>query len=122
LNRNSLVCSSCGAIIAIEAFVTGSHARIWRWLSKPDALIWILALIPLFLAPPIFSLFFVYRERRSGGSTRDRTFVILCALCNIILTLLLWKWFGERALAMGSWLQLPWQSNGSSSGVKLLPI
>ncbi len=108
VDGRSLVCGSCGAIIPLEIGsrrLRDSAALRLRELhlapSGQALLTWILALIPLAIAPPVVAMLLLRRPAHAGVGEADRVWVAMVAVLNIILSIMFWRWFAETALGLG---------------------
>jgi hypothetical protein len=69
-------------------------------------MLWTLALCPVVILPPFLALFMSFRspavpnEQSTSGCGPELT-VIIAAVCNIILSVMFWRWIGETAMATG---------------------
>jgi hypothetical protein len=115
LTHGALTCNYCGGVIAVEN-VLGRLRSEFRYqvnrasqsLRDRTVLIWALALCPIFLLPPVLALLLSLRSfqasrSQAGDAGHDRdVFVIpILAICNIVLSIMFWRWLSEISMASG---------------------
>lgn len=69
-------------------------------------LIWLLALTPILIGPPLLALFMLFAGRGEEKKTSDPAFAATIAVVNVILSVMAWHWLGDRVYSVGSGL---WQ-------------
>lgn len=122
VNTGALTCNSCGGVIAVENVLSRLRQefryqaeRIGRSIRAPEVLIWVLAVFPILILPPLLALFMSFRSPRSAPSDSPATksnlslFVAIVAVCNIVLSIMFWRWLSELSLSglsIGMFLRL----------------
>lgn len=111
LNSGTMSCSSCGGLVAVESFFGHFKTElryqlgyIGQRLREPNVFLWGLALCPIVLLPPILAIFLSLKARRNHGALvthRPDPLVIPVAVCNIVLSVMLWHWIGDTIVSMG---------------------
>jgi hypothetical protein len=119
LSRRALTCSYCGGVVAIESvssrlkselrYQTGRAATA---LQDRDVLMWVLAFVPLLILPPVLAVLMNLPGR--NPEHRANVFVVAIAVCNIILSVLMWRWLSEFSMSSGLSLGLFLKSLGIS--------
>lgn len=112
LNRGAMTCSSCGGLVVVESLFGRLRAEtryqasaMGDRLKDRQVLLWTLALCPIVILPPVLAIFLSFR-RPSGdqplapGQGLD-LLVIVASVCNIILSVMFWRWIGDAAISMG---------------------
>ncbi|QQO18854.1 hypothetical protein JJB98_02440 [Bradyrhizobium diazoefficiens] len=112
VNTGALTCNSCGGLIAVENVLSRLRQefryqaeRIGWSIRDPEVLIWVLAALPVLILPPLLALFMVFRSSRTVPSDSPATksnvslFVAIVAVCNIVLSILFWRWLSELSLS-----------------------
>ena len=119
INLDGMVCPSCGGVVAIEIasrrlrdHIAGQTGRARANLRDPATLIWVLALIPILIAPPLIALFLIYRAGRDKPRTFDFALAATVALLNVVLSILFWRRLGLAALDFGPGLWFFFNSLG----------
>ncbi|WP_339029262.1 zinc ribbon domain-containing protein [Bradyrhizobium symbiodeficiens] len=112
VNTGALTCNSCGGVIAVESVL--SHlkqefryqaGRIGWSIRDPAVLIWVLAACPILILPPLLALFMSFRSSKLPPSDRPASksnqslFVAIVAICNIVLSIMFWRWLSEFSLS-----------------------
>ena len=130
LNRGALTCRSCGGIVIVEQFFGRLKAearyqnrQVQNYLGDRRRWIWILALFPIIILPPALAIFINVRAWRlqQKSETMDSqaaafdVSILIAAICNIILSILFWRWIGEFALSVVSAIALLFKSTGGVS-------
>jgi hypothetical protein len=108
VNRGALVCGSCGGIIPFER---GSqrvkHHLVAMLFSLRLAfddrarLIWLLALTPILIGPPLLALFMLFTGRGEKKKPSDPALAGTIAVVNVILSVMAWHWLGDRVYSVG---------------------
>lgn len=110
------VCASCGCLIPLEAaagrvrrsvrILTAAASR--RVLSaRSGTLIWILALVPVLVGPPLAAaLLAVMRHRKAPRTEPFPTWLLVVAGANIVLSLAMWSVLSVEILQQ---IQAGWQ-------------
>jgi hypothetical protein len=114
LSRGALTCSYCGGVVAVENLLSRLKAelryhvnRAGNRLRDRSALIWTLAVFPIFILPPVLALLMIFRALRRpdlsepGAIHRFDVSVFFIALCNIILSIMFWRWLSEISMSSG---------------------
>lgn len=122
LARGALTCGYCGGVVAVENVVgrlkfefRSLVARAGTHLQDRTVLIWVLALFPVLVLPPLLALLMNFRTAGTESSGRPGRFsvsIFLVALCNIILSVMFWRWLSELSLSSGLSLGLFFKSIG----------
>jgi len=90
-------------------------------------MLWTLALCPIVVLPPLLALFLNFRRQTpndpSGVNLHSPDLLIsIAAVCNIVLSILFWRWVGDTAVSMGLSIGLLLKSIGINhppSGVRI---
>ena len=118
LSRGAITCSYCGGVIAVESILGRLKAearnqieRVSQHLRSRDILIWVLALCPILILPPVLAVLMSFRALRApaveGPATaRFDVLVLIAAVCNIVLSIMFWRWLSE--ISMSSGLSIGW--------------
>jgi hypothetical protein len=127
LNSGAMSCNSCGGLVVVENIIGRLKSEI-RYqssqmsarLRKRSVLLWTLAVCPLVILPPVLAIMLSFRKQSVAGEHRDAdgdapdALILVAAICNIILSVLLWRWISDAvwstAFSFGSFLK----SNGST--------
>jgi hypothetical protein len=129
LTRGALTCSYCGGVIAVENVLSRLRAELKHqinrgslYLRDRNRLIWVLAMCPLFILPPILAVLMSLRNFRASevngrgaAHNLDGSAILIVAICNIVLSLLLWRWLSEISLSSGVSIGVFLKSIGISS-------
>lgn len=109
VNGGALTCSSCGGVIAVESVLSRLRQefryqaeRIGWSIRDPGVLIWILAVFPILILPPLLALFMSFRSASPDGPATKSDlglFVGIIAVCNIVLSVMFWRWLSELSLS-----------------------
>lgn len=112
VNTGALTCSSCGGVIAVETVLSRlklefrfQAERIGWSIRDPEVLIWVLAAFPILILPPLLALFMSFRSSRlspsdnPGSKSNLSLFVAIVAVCNILLSIMFWRWLSELSLS-----------------------
>lgn len=114
LNSGAITCNSCGGLVVVES-ILGRLKTEFRYqsgqinerLKNRTILLWTLALCPIVILPPTLALFLSFRSTKKADdqATADTHFpdvlILIVAVCNIILSILFWRWIGDTAVSMG---------------------
>jgi hypothetical protein len=92
--------------------IAGQVGRASANLRNHATLVWILALIPILIAPPLIALFLIYRAGRDQPRTFDFALAATVALLNAVLSILFWRRLGLAALDFGPGLWFFFDSLG----------
>lgn len=117
LSRGSIACSYCGGVVAVENVLVRLRTearvqveRLSQSLRNRDFLIWVLALCPILILPPALAVLMNFRARRTleagAATSRFDAFVLIAAVCNIILSIMFWRWISE--ISMSSGISIGW--------------
>lgn len=114
LNNGAITCSSCGGLVVVESIlgklkteVRYQSGQINGHLKNRTTLLWVLALCPIVILPPVLALFLSFRSpKEADGQAEVRVqspdvLIMIVAICNIILSVLFWRWIGDTAISMG---------------------
>jgi predicted RNA-binding Zn-ribbon protein involved in translation (DUF1610 family) len=108
LNADALVCPSCGGVTAIEIaserllqHMAGEARRLIPYLRNRAALVWILALIPILIVPPIIAILVMYGSADDDLRNFDRTLAATVAVLNVIVSFIFWHRLGHFTLGFG---------------------
>jgi hypothetical protein len=115
LKHGALTCSCCGGVIAVENVLGRLRSefmyqtnRISQYLQDRNVLIWALALCPIFILPPVLALLMSLRwfrfsgpEQRSATHNLDVIAIPVLAICNVVLSVIFWRWLSEISIASG---------------------
>lgn len=106
------VCPRCGAIPLVDHAVDrlrgafyGLGARAAHAFSGSHGFLWIMALTPLVLAPPLTVIWLCLRK--AGMSVRDErtaSLLMIVAGLNVVVSLILLKWAGGAIMDQIAWL------------------
>jgi hypothetical protein len=120
-----LTCNQCGGVVAVDNLIGRlrveiNHlmAGVGRQLRDRTVLIWVLALFPILILPPLLALLMSFRSLRvpEPGQARDihrfDVLVVIVAICNIILSVMFWRWLSEISMSSGLSLGLFFKSIG----------
>lgn len=110
LNSGALTCNACGGVIAVESVLSRlkqefrqQAERIGWSIRDPEVLIWVLAACPILLLPPLLALFMSFRSPKAlpfdGSAASQSLFVAIVAVCNIVLSIMFWRWLSELSLS-----------------------
>ena len=113
LNSGAITCNSCGGLVAVES-ILGRLKTEMRYrsgqageqLRSRQTLLWTLALCPIVILPPVLAIFLSFRapettDVAAAGSRSPDPLVLIVAICNIVLSVVFWRWIGDSALSMG---------------------
>lgn len=113
LNRGAITCSSCGGLVIVESLFGRLRAEL-RYqaatlgdrLKDRQFLLWTLALCPIVILPPVLAIFLSLRPRPVSDQPQAPNqptdmLVIVASICNIILSVVFWRWVGDAAISMG---------------------
>jgi hypothetical protein len=128
LTRGALTCSCCGGVVAVENVLGWLRSelnyqtnRASQYLRDRNVLIWALALCPVFILPPVLALLMSLRgfrrsepEQRNATHNLDFIAIPVIALCNIVLSVIFWRWLSEISMASGFSIGLFLKSIGIS--------
>lgn len=115
LSRGAITCSYCGGVIAVESVLGRLRAearnqieRLGQHLRNRDVLIWVLALCPIVILAPVLAIVMSLRSLRASGigSARFDVLVVIAAVCNIVLSVMFWRWLSE--ISMSSGISIGW--------------
>ncbi len=108
LSADALVCPLCGGVTAIEIaserlryHLASEARRVSMHLRNRAALVWVLALIPILIVPPIVAIFVIYRSADDDLRNFDRTLAATVAVLNVIVSVMFWHWLGHFTLGFG---------------------
>jgi hypothetical protein len=127
LNNGAITCSSCGGLVMVESVlgrlkteVRYRSAQLNDHLKHGTTLLWVLALCPIVILPPVLALFLSFRASKNAdgqaptGAHPPDVLILMVATCNIILSVLFWRWIGDTAVSMGLSIGLFLKSIGIS--------
>jgi len=114
LNAGAITCSSCGGLVVVESILGRLKGEL-RYqivqindrLRKRELLLWVLALCPLVILPPVLAVLLSFRRPKrtddlvSPEPASPDVLIVIVAVCNIILSVLVWRWIGDTAVSMG---------------------
>jgi hypothetical protein len=110
LDRGALICRSCGGVVPIEWGMRGLRDRLAELIDRGrrafgirGALIWLLALTPVLIAPPVLALIIILATREHGQHG-DRALAGTVAIVNIVLSIIAWHWFAGFMFGFWPWL------------------
>lgn len=117
LSRGSISCSYCGGVVVVENVLGRLRSeartqveRLSQHLRNRDVLIWVLALCPILILPPVLAVLMSVRAMREpavgAAAPRFDILVLIAAVCNIALSVMFWRWFSE--ISMSSGLSIGW--------------
>jgi hypothetical protein len=125
LRRGALTCGYCGGVVAVENVThrlkfefRDMVAKAGLRLQERTVLMWVLALVPVLMLPPVLALFMMLRPSSDQAGQSLRGFnvsILLVALCNIVLSVMFWRWLSEVSLSSGLSLGLFLKSIGVSN-------
>jgi hypothetical protein len=136
LTSGALTCGYCGGVIAVENVLGRLKAEIRHQISNAsrhlrdrNVLIWTLALVPILILPPLLAVLMNFRSFRASEANPSsavrnfNVFILIVAVCNIILSVIFWRWLSEISLSSGLSIGLILKSIGvSSPGASLRSI
>ncbi|HEV2160151.1 hypothetical protein [Bradyrhizobium sp.] len=112
VNTGALTCNACGGVIAVESVLSRlkqefrhQAERIGWSIRDPEVLIWVLAACPILILPPLLALFMSVRSPKLSASdgpaskSNQSLFVAIVAVCNIVLSIMFWRWLSELSLS-----------------------
>ena len=127
LNSGAMTCHSCGGLVMVEGIfrrlkteIRYQVNRISESLKDRQTLLWTLALCPIVILPPILALFMSFRspnaaeEAAHGAARSPDVLIMMVAVCNIILSIMFWRWIGDTVVSMGLSIGLILKSIGVS--------
>jgi hypothetical protein len=109
----AMSCNTCGGVLAIDTLLMRLRQeggflteRLRSIIVEKNLTLWILALIPLLILPPMLAAILSLRPAREGTETERGTafWIIGIALCNIVLSVLAWRWLSHMSYGVGSLL------------------
>lgn len=119
LSRGAITCSYCGGVIAVESVLGRLRAesrihieRLGQFLRNRNVLVWVLALCPIVILAPVLAIVMSFRSRGTptpgGGAAPPRfdVLVVIASVCNIVLSVMFWRWLSE--ISMSSGLSIGW--------------
>jgi hypothetical protein len=119
LSRGAITCSYCGGVIAVESVLGRLRAearnqieRLGQHLRNRDLLVWVLALCPIVVLAPVLAILMNLRSLRTAASgigtppARFDALVLVAAVCNIVLSVMFWRWLSE--ISMSSGISIGW--------------
>jgi hypothetical protein len=89
-------------------------------LGDRKVLLWALALCPIIVLPPVLALFQSFRApkkadgQETAGPHSPDVLILIVAVCNIVLSVMFWRWIGDTAVSMGLSIGLFLKSIGIS--------
>ena len=114
LSTGALTCSYCGGVVAVDNLVSRFKAEVRyltagasRRLRDRGVLIWVMAACPILILPPVLALLMSFRAMRAPALDRGPenyrfdVFVLIVAICNIILSVMFWRWLSEFSMSSG---------------------
>jgi divalent metal cation (Fe/Co/Zn/Cd) transporter len=114
LNNGAVTCNSCGGLVVVESILGRLRAEVRHHsglinerLKNRTILLWTLALCPIVILPPVLALFLNFRPHKGteGQAAADAhspdVLISIVAVCNIILSVLFWRWIGDSAISLG---------------------
>jgi hypothetical protein len=131
VNRGALVCGSCGGIIPFERGSQRVKDHLVAMLfalrvafDDRARLIWLLAFTPILIGPPLLALFMLFTGRGEKKKPSDPALAGTIAVVNVILSVMAWRWLGDRVYSVGPGL---WQlfvpfGMGHGPAVRQIPI
>lgn len=123
VSDTAMSCNTCGGVLAIDTLFMrlrqeGSFftQRLRSVIVEKNLTLWILALIPLLILPPVLAAILSLRAARESTETeRSAAFWIIgIALCNIILSVLAWRWLSQMSYGVGTLLAPVLPPHGSA--------
>lgn len=131
VNRGTLVCGSCGGIIPLEQGARRVKDYLLAVLFSQRAafdnrarLIWLLALTPILIGPPLLALFILFVGRGQQKKPSDPPLVAAIAAVNVILSVIAWHWLGDHVYGgvSGLWRLFVPLGMGNKPTVRETPI
>lgn len=111
LSSGAITCRSCGGVVAVESLVgrlkveiKHQISRLGKNLKDRAVLLWVLAAFPILILPPLLALFMSFRPPKTDDkavSHNPDVLVLIVAVCNIVLSVMFWRWLGELSMSMG---------------------
>jgi ABC-type sugar transport system permease subunit len=116
-----------GILGRLKTEVRYQSGQLNERLKNRTILLWTLALCPIVILPPVLALFlsFCSPKRADGQATNSYApdvLILIVAVCNIIVSVLFWRWIGDAAVSMGLSIGLFLKSIGISHPSGLRPI
>lgn len=134
LRRNVITCHGCGCVLPLEraqGFLTRKVRSIHVRFSKDreerlKSIVWLLALIPIFVLPPLVSLvlvaFLIRKDRNRAGEGSDLIWPVLMATFNILVSIVLLLKLRHEAVLLLQYLQSVLETGSADRGSKLWNI
>ena len=96
-------------------------------LRDREVLLWVLALCPLVILPPVLALLLSFRRAKPSddpaqASRPPDVLIVIVAVCNIILSVLIWRWIGDTAVSMGLSIGMFLKSIGIAHPPRFNPV
>ena len=127
LNGGAITCNSCGGVVVIDSVVGRLKSELKyqvgltsERLKNRQTLLWVLALCPLVILPPVLAVFLSFQRPKMASdqsppeARSPDVLIIIVSVCNIILSIMFWRWIGDTALSMGLSIGLFLKSIGIS--------
>jgi ABC-type sugar transport system permease subunit len=127
LNSGAMTCSSCGGLVLVESIlgrlkteVRFQSGEVSERLKNRSVLLWVLALCPIVILPPVLALFLSFHSPKgpdgqaAAGRQGPDVLIMIVAVCNIIVSVMFWRWIGDSAVSMGLSIGLFLKSIGVS--------
>jgi hypothetical protein len=127
LNSGAITCNSCGGLVVVESILGRLKSEI-RYqsgqanerLKNRGILLWVLALCPIVILPPVLAIFLSFRSPKTTDgqpaveARSPDVLILIVAVSNIILSVMFWRWIGDAAMSMGLSIGLFLKSIGVS--------
>jgi hypothetical protein len=127
LNGGAITCNSCGGLVVVESIlgrlkteVRYQSGQANERLKNRGILLWVLALCPIVILPPVLAIFLSFRSPKTADgqpaaeARSPDVLILIVAVCNIILSVMFWRWIGDAAMSMGLSIGLFLKSIGVS--------
>jgi hypothetical protein len=127
LNSGAITCNSCGGLVVVESILGRlktemryQSGQVNERLKNRAILLWALALCPIVILPPVLAIFLSFHSPKTTdvqAAAEKRSpdvLVLIVAVCNIILSIMFWRWIGDTAVSMGLSIGLFLKSIGVS--------
>lgn len=106
-------CPHCGAIPAVDGAVKRMQSkaslvirRLWLAVPTTHPIMWVMALTPIVLAPPLTVIWLCLRNNSLViRDQRTALWLMIVAAANVIISLLILKWIGTAMFEQIDWLR-----------------
>jgi hypothetical protein len=119
LSFGAIACSSCGGVVPIEIVSRrfreqriAIYSFIRERLRERGYLIWVMALTPVLIGPPLCALLIVALRINSERQLEHAALIVAVALVNVIVGLFFWHWLSQIMVGIGPYLLMLFKSFG----------